>query len=381
MRKFDLILVFTSFRRHENYLNIIKYLGKDISIGILKFKPHHKWIQTEDEYLDMCVKFGANLVEGEAECDTLIVSRFGGQAGSGYYKDILEDMPSYVKYRRVLVNVDSPMAGILKIRDICQYLGKPTILVQSKKYFASFEPDTKEFLKENPLETVEVGTVFSKYPIFEDFSTDYLLAYPSHTTALGSWQDLRIVKNLVKALKTLPKNAQVMVKPHNVRDKGNRLSVKFITRWTRLPLWLINFILFCMRIFDFNIGKKSCYTYLPNIMIRLFIYLQNDYIFIRCENLLDKYPGFGIEQFVPGVKKGIITGLSHTIISALIEKKPVYNIDDLPLNGRPENYRKIVDTFGVRDWQGFSSQGFDKIEQSLREADLIKYLKETTHKL
>ena len=48
---FDLILVYTSHRRHEPYINIVKYLSKHFSIGLLKFEPKHKWGAIEESYV------------------------------------------------------------------------------------------------------------------------------------------------------------------------------------------------------------------------------------------------------------------------------------------------------------------------------------------
>jgi len=374
---FDIILVYTSFRRHENYINIIKCLASRLRIGLLKFEAKHSWTESEEKYFRMCLEYGAILVKEKAECHTLIISRFGGNPGSGYFKDILEDMPRYIKYGRVLVNVTTLMSGIPKIKEICKFLGDPIIITPGAEYFAEFEPETKAFLREHPLVVVEVGIPYLKFPIFPEFSTDYILAYPSHTVISQDWQHYRFLKNITAALRKLPKKVKVVVKPHNARDDGNKLSRLFILRLFPALRWLIRPALWVLRIFDITLKGRSSYERLPNRLLKYIIYLHNDYIFSRCENLLDKYASFGIEHFLSGIRKGIITGLSNTIVLALIAKKPVYNADDLPLDDKPDTYRIIVEKFGVKQWKGFSSDGFGLIGESVRTADLMDYLEST----
>jgi hypothetical protein len=93
--------VSTSHRRHELYINIIKYLSPEFKIGIIKFESQHRWGNIEEAYLRMCQDVGGLLVENTAECSILILPRFGGKKGAGYYKCILEDMPKRISWKKV----------------------------------------------------------------------------------------------------------------------------------------------------------------------------------------------------------------------------------------------------------------------------------------
>ena len=81
---FDLIMVYTSHRRHEPYINIIKYLSADIKIGLLKFKPMHPWGKIEEEYVRRCIDYGATLVTGKSTCNLLMLPRFGGKPDEAF---------------------------------------------------------------------------------------------------------------------------------------------------------------------------------------------------------------------------------------------------------------------------------------------------------
>ncbi len=377
---FDLILVYTSHRRHEPYINIIKYLSKHFSIGLLKFEPKHKWGAIEESYVQKCLDSGASLVKGKSQCHTLIIPRFGGNPGSGYFKDILEDMPEYINFERVLIWPAGMLHGVLNIDYICRYLGDPVILAPNKIYFASFETEVKEFMQEHPLEVVEVGLPYAKHPVFENFSTDYMVAYPSHVAIQNQYQYYLLIKNMVSALKSLPETARVTLKPHNVRDTGNRLSGTFLSKY-KIPFWFIQLLITIFKIFDFSIGSKPVYQLLPDKIISRITAIHNDYIFYRCDNLLNEYPGFGIEHFIHGIKKGLITGLSTSIIYAMFEKKPVYLCDNPLKKDIPKSYELMNTMFNMSQWKGFSDEGFSGFNDSDRSADLIEYLRKTVKKV
>ena len=136
-------------------------------------------------------------------------------------------------------------------------------------------------------------------------------------------------------------------------------------------------ILKCSYLLDFRYKGFYLFKYLPGRLINLFILIQNEYVFQRCNNLLEHYPAFGLEHYLRGVSKGLITGLSNSIFGALMHKVPICNCDP-GLYERPANYQTMIDKFGVDKWNGFSTEGFDLIDDDIRDADLIKYLKKVS---
>ena len=370
---FDLILVYTSHRRHEPYINIIKYLSSDIKIGLLKFKPLHPWGKTEEEYVRQCIDYGATLVTGKSTCNLLMLPRFGGKPGSGYYKYILEETPKIIDYKKVLLWPASVFHGHPLITEICEVFNPLTILMPSKRYFGAIEKKTMDVIDKYKIDTVEVGLPYAKYPIFPLFSTDYILAYPSHVAIHDAHHHYKLLSNMIKVLFNLPYGADIVVKPHNVKDEGNKLSQYDFLRFKldkRIVAIILKIILF---IFGLNIFSKNFYKFLPSRSIRLVNQLINYYIFNSYNNLLDKYPGFGIEHFIHGIKHGLITGLSSSIIYARYEKKQVCVVDEYD-DEMSESYKLINKHFGIKHQNQFSENGYDAFTENNRESDLFEYL-------
>ena len=98
---------------------------------------------------------------------------------------------------------------------------------------------------------------------------------------------------------------------------------------------------------------------------------------------------FAMEAFLPGVKKGVIGGLSNTIWGSLYFKLPFYNCVDRKLQDRHAKdtlYKKdpsqLLDLnlrfFHVPYCEGrldFDPKHFDIVDESTRRGDLIKELK------
>ena len=350
---YNLIFVYTSFRRHNNIINFIKGLGDSFKIGIFLPEHHSKWNDTEETYLQYCLSAGASMVEGNANCDSFILSRLPKE---GPLHEKVMALSKEITYRRVFVNVDSPLAGFTDLDKITKIFGKPILLVPSVKDFGTLEPDTLETAKTLNLEMVETGSVYQRYSCFTDFETDYMVAYPSHTTINSYWEHYRLLRNIIQVIRKLPKMDKIVVKPHNVRPEGNKLStsriangkLKFIydlilkKRTKDIIVQRLDKILCTIFLAEIQWKNKSIYQFLPRKIIKLIIALQNEYIFKRCENLLERYPPFGIEQFIHGIKKGLITGISLSVIEAAMQSKLICRCDDLSFKNKPLPYNYII---------------------------------------
>ena len=319
------------------------------------------------------------MINCKSKCKILFLPRFG----EGRFQEIFEDLPKIIQFEQIFVQTGTLMEGVSNnIREIIENLGQPKILVPSKRHFGTFDKESIKVVKENSLEVVEVGQPYLKYPVFEDFHTDYLIAYPSHVSIVNPLQHYLLLKNFVNVVMKLPENVKIMVKPHNVKDEGNQISNTFSNSKFDVPLRMKKYLLFVIYQLDFFWRNLDFLRWLPKrffnpIINRIFNFLnstQNSYIFSRCENLLDNYPAFGIEHFMKGVSKGIITGLSNSIFVALMHRVPVC-VCDYGMDEMPENYQIMIKKFRINTWKKFSEDGFDLIDDSSRNADLIQFLK------
>jgi hypothetical protein len=366
--QFDLILVYTSFRRHEHMVNICKYLGSEFKIGIYIFADIEPSDQMEKLYLDLCLKNGAKVINSKAQCKCLLLPRFG----KGYKDRMFTSIPANIVYKNLFYITDSFISGVPYLDEICKFLGKPIVLTPSKYYFGQAEPESKLRTKELAIDVLEVGSPYKKYPIFENLSIDYLLAYPSHVSVVSKAHEYKVVHDLYKTLKSIPKNKNVYVKVHNTRIDGNRLSYTFFNKKYIKWRYLLKPSLFLIDLFDFKIFKKPLYQLFPNRIIEILKKINNDYIFNRCINLLEKYPPLGIEQYLPFVKDGVITGLSNTIPLAVFSGVPVLNVDK-NFDQADHNRKIIINAFDLQNKNGFSLLKNSNINVG---ADLIKVLKD-----
>jgi hypothetical protein len=369
---YDLILHYTSHRRHEVYLNIIQYLGKDYRIGILFLRKTRKWNHSDDVCLEQCQQFGAEIIEGPAECDCFLFARVGFE-GSDHFTDLMEEIPSLIKYRQALHWPAGYLNGVLEVEKLVEKFGDIIVLTPSLKFFGTIETEVKSFMKTYPLKLVEVGFPYGKYPIIEGFSADYLLAYPSHVLVKDVFRQYSLLAKLVNTLRSLPSDANIYLKTHNARDHGSKVSYNFLSKYN-VPSFIINSIAFTLIFFDREVFGKRLYSFFPNIILTRLSRFLNDYIFTRCKNLLDEFPGFGIEHYIPHVK-GIITAPSASINTALYEEVPVY-ICDVVDDKTPPSYKIMYDLYGMEEWKDFSSLGFSKISDSSRKASIIESLKQ-----
>ena len=108
-------------------------------------------------------------------------------------------------------------------------------------------------------------------------------------------------------------------------------------------------------------------------IIRAFNLFQNQYVFQRCINLLNYYPSFGIEQFVPFVKKGVITGVSNTLLLSIFFRVR-YCLCDSMLSDRDGNYKVLIESFNLKYENNGFSDDFTSITENNRNKDMIEII-------
>ena len=89
------------------------------------------------------------------------------------------------------------------------------------------------------------------------------------------------------------------------------------------------------------------------------------------------YFNLGLELFLPGVRKGLVTGRSSVVWYALVHRLPVYNCDDETERARGEGVVDSYRAFGVPPCHGrltFDRGNFERISDSVRQADLLDLL-------
>ena len=73
------------------------------------------------------------MIEENAKCNILLIS------GSIYNKDILNDIQKKIKFNKLFILSSNLMEGVPHIEDIRNILGKPRLLVSSRKHLGNFK--------------------------------------------------------------------------------------------------------------------------------------------------------------------------------------------------------------------------------------------------
>ena len=77
---------------------------------------------------------------------------------------------------------------------------------------------------EDHFEVVEMGTPFARYSLFEDFTTDYLVAFPTDLSFVTPMQKAVFLRNVNRLLAEIPPDTAVTLKLHNVSDGGRLIE-------------------------------------------------------------------------------------------------------------------------------------------------------------
>ena len=141
---------------------------------------------------------------------------------------------------------------------------------------------------------------------------------------------------------------------------------------------------------------KSCSAIAPKKLKR---YLEKLYTAYLYEKVMERtipmdsvtpFHNFGMEAFLPGVRQGVIGGLSNTIWGALFYKLPFYNCVDITRQRRdakdklygkkdPSQFLDLnLKFFLVPYCEGclkFDSKYFDLVDETTRQGDLIEELR------
>ncbi|MGR3175989.1 MAG: hypothetical protein ACUZ8N_15535 [Candidatus Scalindua sp.] len=228
------------------------------------------------------------------------------------------------------------------------------------------------------IEVVEMGTPYTKYPVFDfqSLNIDYIIAYPTIMLIREPNKKYCLLKNMIRLVNSLPNGTKVCLKMHNVMDRGYLISSN--QRLNTLNSSIKKVL---------NSATAGILSYLPGRMGKgilaeklyaLGTIFQNSILEEKVVFLSDltEYHNLGLEHFLPYVKKGIITGISSCIWHSLYQRLPVYNCDKQPFREDMPNYA-VYKNFYVPPCHGkleFDEVCFDKVSESARKADLLKLI-------
>lgn len=383
-KQYDIILLLGYFRSASAYLSIIRYLSKDYRIGLLTTDAADSELQaktgaTHQIYLDLCHRFGAEIItcEGHYQTKILMVQQFK-------YPDKTAN--------RVAQCVDAPirlglmalaMAGLEQHDYFLTQFDIQKVFVPNRRLlnFLIDHRDARERYSNVLVE--EVGLPFDRYPVFPDFKTDWLIAAPTLFSFRSEPEKHIFLRNVLKLMSNIPSNDKVIYKSHNSS------VLDYFT-----PKFHYGIAKILLKIPGAESIISSIHKKIPRLMAKplekILTGILHLKILKRAKPLIQEtvFGNISLEAFLPGVKKGVIGGLSNTIWGTLYFKLPFYNcVDNSKRKAISELYKRksnnLLDLnlrfFGVHYCEGDINRG-DRGEGIVadyeREGDIVMSLRQ-----
>lgn len=382
MNRYDIVLVFTFFRRLGSYLSIVKFLSRRYRVGIYcaPIEPGllKKNAAAQELFLNCCKTFGASIVTTAP-----VKTKVALYPQDDYPDSSREAITSEVHCQKALGLLTLSWPGLHDDFLECFNIAKAYVV---DRHFLEFLLQHRgDKTRYNRLELIEVGLPFGKYPVVDEFHADYMLAMPTPFSFAHDTDKIHFLEAISQLLDRLDPQDVVVHKPHNALD-FDHFSGKKYRQLARLLSTLPR------RIVTANLHRKCAngFNSSHRHWQRLYIAYLYEGVLQRVKLLTDLTPyyNFPIEMFLPKVMKGVIGGLSNTIWGALYFKKPYYNCIDLSRQNRDaadtlykKNPTQLLDLnlqyFGVPYCKGeldFEADHFNIVKPSAREGDLIAEL-------
>ncbi|UCC94920.1 MAG: hypothetical protein JSW40_08940 [Candidatus Omnitrophota bacterium] len=385
-REYDLILVMTTFRRATVYLPIIKELSSRFRIGLYIFdipeKVKIKTLQTDKIFLDLCCQLGAEIVR-----DTPVKARLSIIPQWPYTPEQISTMKDSIQcgHKFALMGL---MWGNLHLDKMRQLAIDKYLIIDKDIY--KFRLEKRKHEREyniNLQNLVETGLPFLRYPVFEDFGIDYLIAHPSPLSLPEAKDKYNYLKCLLKLLASIDRTEKIILKPHNGDERYDYLlNKRMVNCLMKRGVFLFDGVIFwCAKtlLCLLNSMRWLALCKMKNILYDVLIVLYYKKLLKKVVLLksITPYHNFSLEIFLPHAKKGLITGRSNSIWHALLLKKAVYNCVDK--NTIKENKEKMnyysMQYFEVPYCRGkliFDEKYFGIIRDEVRTRDMIRFLDE-----
>lgn len=382
---YDLVLIFTAFQRNCLYASIIKELGHNYRIAVFPVDRDTKTLSrignTNRQFLELCVSMGAEILG-----DQKVTAGIEILAQSNYRKEDISLINSRIRAERTFwmsgVAMGNAHYGDLYGKKIDK------VLVPDRKLYehriAAYGDDGIKF----PQAMIqEIGIPYKMYPLFENsVDIDYILANPTPFSFITARDRLDYLENVYLLTKKITDRGEVIAfKPHNADERAdyivNRRILAILGAFPFRPVnWLVDSAARLMaRIIDVGKARDLCVELSIAVVYRKVMRL-----IVRLSELTP-YHNLNLEVFLPGVRKGLITGRSNSIWHALFLKKTVWNCidEDKPYFSDTKMHRYAMTYLNVhgnyRDFD-FNERCFDVIAESTRSADLIRFLDEELSK-
>ncbi len=379
MQDYDLVLVFTTFRKATPYLPIIKFLAADYTIAVfpidLNESELRKTSQSNRLFLELCLELGAAIIDGfPVSAKVTIIPQWS------YTRSQIDFI-----YENIVSEHHFWMTGLAMGNYNFENLYGRSIdkvLVIDRNFYdyrLKFRPKEREAAID-PDSIVEVGLPYSKYQVFPEIEFDYIWANPTPFSFPEVHDRLRYLECVQTLFEKIDPDDSIVFKPHNADERTDYIVNTRVVRFMDFPF------ISCCRTILANMARAVA-EFLPGGKIRdFFLQFPIAELYIKLMkravpfNEIAPFHNFSLELFLPGVRKGMITGRSNSIWHMLFFKKPVYNCvdDQTGWVGKEKMHSNNMEYFGVRGCNkklDFDEDLFAIISNNVRKADLVLLIK------
>ena len=378
--KYDIVLVIEYFRSVSYYLSIIKYLSADFRVGLFVLPMDQVLLAknrvAQSEFVDLCVSLGGEVIlEEVVETDLLLIPQ------RAYTNEAKLLISSILVERKVGV-LALAWAGVPEHDSFLEYFGIDIVFVVDMRFLNYLLERRGNQTVYQSRKLVEVGLPFMRYPVFEDVSVDYMIAMPTGFSFAHESDKWLCMETVLSLLAKIDPDDVVALKTHNGMDRD--LFSRPRHRWLASVLGVVPGFGLAIR----KIAHTMKLAYGGSFVGRVYTSYLYEKVLKRAVpfSSLTEFSQIAMEVFLPGVRKGVIGGLSNTIWGTLCAGIPYYNCVDIAIQRRdskdrlygkknPANFLELnLGYFSVPYCKGrlvFDEENFNILADSTREADMI----------
>jgi hypothetical protein len=381
---YDIVLIFTSFRKCGHYLSIVKKMSSSYNIGIYLYPLDKNDLLKLDKqnkvFLELIYSYGAKKVLDDLiKCKIMLIPQWH------YHPQAIKKIFCSInsKYNYWFTGLGN---GNSNFENLDKNKIHKVLVVDRKFYDFRLHHMTKEQAINLPKDSlVEVGTPFMKYPIFDALKIDYIIANPTPYSFPSPKDRVKYMKNVLSLLNQIPLDKNIVYKPHNAYGVDSLVNQRVFRLMNSFSFGLL-LLLFYQLIKKIKVLNNI--NLINKICIEIEIVKIQKSMLSRVKHLKDltKYHDNNLEIFLPHVSMGLITGRSNSIWHAFHAKLPVFNCipNTTKEISKEKMHAKNMRYYNLQSCEGnlkFDKKKINVIEDKTRKSNIIDFLKNELEKI
>ena len=317
---FDLLLVIGYFRSALPLLSIVRYLSPQLRVGFyfqpLSSQMDAKTGKAQKMFERLCLEFGGvQYVAGApARCRLMLVQQYP------YTADFVASVRADIEAAEIWGMLTLSSMGLDAHDAFLTQFGVNRLTVPDKGLAEFLLESRNAVSRYQNIEIIEVGLPFKKYPVFEEFSADWIVAAPALFSFHAESSKQKFLSDVLKLMTQIPKSDVVVYKSHNGNAR-DYFTPKLHSNITSMILWFPG----SENLFEGLLKRapRCMQTHASKVLTAML----HARVLRRAIPMVAMTPmaDMSIEAFLTGVRKGIIGGDSNTIWGTLFMGLSYYN--------------------------------------------------------